>query len=197
MKDRRTTFRVIDRNTAQCLKRIFLLCYKRGVTDAYLNIHDEGMLREHVEQTGDGRKFGLAGNPTGRWVYWKNRLSDIAEDCNCYKVFNNLVERMRMFGSNYLSVTMIMAQTFYNRGISDYLDNPQADDITLYGDRPKIAWWGEKKEVDCYHLRAYVQDVCSEHIDAIDNGGEDVLKRNYYDTFMQAFSFSIVKSISL
>lgn len=192
MKERPNVFRVIDRYTAKSLGRLFMMCYKRGVNDAYRYSHDEGMLREHVEQTAGFDKFGLVGAATSRWVYWKNRLSDMAEDDKRYKTLNNYFERMGNFGSNYLSVMMCVAQTFYNRGISDWLDKPNADEINIFNG--KFRWWGGKKDVDCYRMRAYVQDICSEQLDSADfmDGDTRVLKYKHWEVFMQAFSFAIV-----
>lgn len=192
MKERPNVFRVIDRYTAKSLGRLFMLCYKRGVNDACRHGDDEGMLREHVEQTRDFAKFGFAGAATSRWVYWKNRLSDLAEDGNRYKTLTNYFERMGNFGSNYLSVMMCVAQTFYNRGITDWLDDSHADEINFFNGNSR--WWGGRKDVDSYHLRAYVQDVCSERLDSAEDAdaGGGVLRRKHWEVFMQAFSFAVV-----
>lgn len=194
MKERPTAFRVIDRGAAQALKMLFMECYKRGVNDAYRHGDDEGMLLEHVEQTRNYTKFGFVGAATQRWVYWKNRLIEIAEDNNRYKTLNNYFERMGNYGSNYLSVMMCVAQTFYNRGITDWLENPHTDEINIFNGRNR--WWGKRKDVDGYHLRAYVQDVCSERLDFADYADADAdcggLRRKHWEVFMQAFSFAVV-----
>lgn len=192
MKERPSVFRVIDRMTAKYLGRLFMACYKRGVNDAYRHGNDEGMLREHVEQTQDFAKFGFVGAATARWVYWKNRLNDLAEDGQYYKPINAYFERIGNFGTNYLSVMMCVAQTFYNRGITDWLEKPHADEINIFNGKSR--WWGDKKDVDVYHLRAYVQDICSERLDLADGMDRDtgVLKYKHWEVFMQAFSFAIV-----
>ena len=190
MKEYSGIARIIDTYTARFLKTMFMACYKRGVNDAHRHGEDEGMLREHVDMTHDCRMFGFVGNATGQWVYWKNRLCDIAEDNDRYRCIHRYFDGMKRFGNNYLSVMMVMAQTFYNRGITDWLDNPEADDLTLFNGACR--WWGAKRDVDTYRIRGYVQDVCSEHIDAIVNGGEDVLKQHHYEIFRQAFSFAIM-----
>lgn len=192
MKERPSVFRVIDRMTAKYLGRLFMACYKRGVNDAYLHGDDEGLLREHVELTRDFAKFGFVGAATARWVYWKNRLSDLAEGGQFYKPVNAYFERMGNFGSNYLSVMMAVAQTFYNRGIEDWLKDPHADEVNVFNGKSR--WWGGRKDVDCYHMRAYVQDVCAERLDFADDNDIDDgrLKRKHWEVFMQAFSFAIV-----
>ncbi len=191
MKEQTTIFKVIDRSAASCLGKVFMECYKRGVGDAYLHSNDEGMLREHVESTRDFLKFGFVGNLTGSWIYWRNRLTDIADAKRCYKVMETYWNRMGKYQSNYLSVAMIMAQTFYNRGIMDYLDNPGADNAAVFAGEDVVRWWGDRKKIDGHRLRAYVQDVCAEITDRIDNGEENVLKRSHYEFFMQSFSFAI------
>ena len=190
-----TVFRTINNYMARTLARVFMFAYKQGVNDAYLHQSDEGMLREHVEQTSDGEKFGFVGNLTGSWVYWRNRLTDIADKDNRYGTMESYWKSMGRFKSNYLSVGLILAQKFYNKGITDYLDNPDAEEISVYNDKD-LRWWGNpgKSKTNGYRLRAFVQDVCAEYTDRIDSGEENpvLLKRNQYDTFSQAFSFAIV-----
>lgn len=189
---RRKVFRVIDKNMARCLGRVFMLAYRKGVNDAELHSDDEGMLMEHIEQTADGVKFGYVGDLTGSWVYWRNRLTDIAEERGCYKAIEGYWQAMKSFKSNYMSVALMVAQAFYNRGIQDYIKNPGAEDIALYNDKP-VNWWGASgKGVTPYRLRDYVQDVCARRMDRIDRGEENPLQRCHYEIFMQAFSISIV-----
>lgn len=190
MKERPTAFRVIDRGTAQALKMLFMECYKRGVNDAYKHGDDEGMLREHTERADGISLFGFVGGTNTKWVYWKNRLCDLAVNVNRYGKLCGFFDRMEPFGRNYLSVAMVMAQVFYNRGITDWLDDSSADDINIFNGRS--SWWGGKHNVDNYRLRAYVQDVCSERIDGIGPADDGVLKRKHWEVFMQAFSFSVV-----
>lgn len=190
MKSRSNVFRVIDRYTAKSLGRVLMMCYKRGVNDACRYSNDEGMLREHIEQTRGGGMFGFVSHVTAKWVYWKNRLLEIGEEDLRFRPINDYFNRMGKFGSNYLSVFMVLAQTFYNRGIEDWLDNPGAEEIGLFNER--TSWWGVRRAVDSYRLRSYVQDVCAEHIETIEKGGEDIIKQSHYEIFMNAFSFSIV-----
>lgn len=193
VNERRKVFRVIDKTMARCLGRVFMLVYRKGVNDAELHSDDEGMLMEHVEQTADGRKFGYVGDMTGSWVYWRNRLTDIADERGCYKVIEKYWQSMKSFTSNYMSVVLMVAQAFYNRGIQDYLRNPGAEELTLYNDKP-LNWWGKSTNntISPFKIRDYVQDVCARRMDKIDEGGEDPLKRCHYEIFMQAFSLSIV-----
>lgn len=193
VNERRKVFRVIDKTTARCLGRVFMLAYRKGVNDAELHSDDEGMLMEHVEQTADGRKFGYAGEITSSWIYWRNRMSDLADLDRGYKVIDSYWRAMKLFGSNYMSVALIVGQTFYNKGIMDYLKNPGANDITLFNDRP-LNWWSNKTNnpLSVTRLRNYVQDILVRRMDKIDQGGEDPLKRVHYEIFMQAFSFSLV-----
>ena len=192
VNERRKVFRVIDKTMARCLGRVFMLVYRKGVNDAELHSDDEGMLMEHVEQTADGQRFGYVGDMTGSWVYWRNRLTDIAEADRCYKVIERYWSAMKSFKSNYRSVALIVAQAFYNRGVQDYIRNPGAEDVTLYNEKP-VNWWGATgKGITSHRLRDYVQDVCARRMDRIDQGGEDLLKRCHYEIFMQAFSLSIV-----
>lgn len=187
---RANIFRVIDRHTSRSLGRVLMLCYKRGVNDAYRYSNDEGMLREHIEQTRDCGSFGFVGGVTTKWVYWKNRLLEMGEEDRRFRPVNDFFERMGKFGSNYLSVFLVLAQTFYNRGIEDWLNNPGADEISMFNQG--MGWWGGRRIVDAYRLRAYVQDICTGRVEAIDKGGEDTLRQSHYEIFMQAFSFSIV-----
>lgn len=189
---RRTVFRVIDKVTARRLGRVFLLAYRKGVNDAELHSDDEGMLMEHVMQTSDGTRFGYVGDITGSWIYWRNRLSDMASADHSYKTIERYWQAMKSYKSNYMSVALIVAQAFYNRGVTDYIGNPGAGDVALYNERP-FGWWGDGvKPISPQRLRDYVQDVCVRHMDGIDRGCEDPLKRAHYEIFMQAFSFSIV-----
>lgn len=183
--------RIITRQAAICLGRIFMACYHKGVADACRYRHDEGMLREFLGEVRlDGLSFGFIDSNSRKWVYWKNRLSDIAAADKRYRTFNVYLERMREYRANYMSVALVMAQAFYNRGITDFLDRPQAQEVAAFME--KNQWWNDRKTVDGFRLRAYVQDVCSEIIDSIEGESENALKQCHYEVFMQAFSFSIV-----
>lgn len=187
--------RIIDRSAAICLGKVFMECYRRGVGDAYVYSGDEGMLREHIAETEGFRRFGFAGNATGSWIYWRNRLTDIAESKNRYRIMERYWRCMGEFRANYLSVALVMAQVFYNRGITDYLANPAAGNAAVFAGEESVRWWGDGKKVDSHRLRSYVQDVCAVIVDGIDRGEDNVLKRNHYEFFMQVFSLAITANV--
>lgn len=183
----------IDARTAKSIAKVFMSCYRKGVNDARLHEDDEGMILEHIELTKDGEVFGFLENTNHSFLYWKNRLSEIAEETSCYRVINTYFEKLGGYRQNYLSVMAVLAQSFYNRGLKDYIDNPGGDHVAF--NRPgelKVWWNGSKgKKFDNYRLRAYVQDLCAIRIENIKNGGNDVLKDSHYELFSTAFSFAI------
>lgn len=186
--------KIIDRRTARALGKVFMGCYRRGINDAYEHADDEGLLQEHIEQTQSGSLHGFVGHSTKSYIYWHNRLSEIAENLNCYKIFRSYMDKMGGFTYNYLSAISMIAQDFYTKGLRDYM-NYKNNDVSRYNDYSyHNTLWTPKgfRKLDGYRLRAIVQDMCASRIDRILNGGEDLLKQNHYLMFSNAFSFAIV-----
>lgn len=194
MSDKSKITRVINRSSARALGKVFMSCYKRGVNDACAYSDDEGLILEHIEQTESGERFGFIDAPAGSVLYWRNRLYELAEELKCYSQIHGYFIRMGRFRANYLSVAVLMAQTFYNRGLRDYLEYPYNDISKFNEGEGRRIWWSAKglRPFDSYKLRTYIQDLCAMRMERINNGATDPLRAHQYEMFSTAFSFAIV-----
>lgn len=177
---------------ARQLGRIFKLMYRRGINDADLHEDDFGMINEHISQTSYVERFGFLEHQTSSWLYWRNRLTDQLENgYGGYRALEQYWQDMGRFKRNYMSVPLVLAQEFYNRGLRDYMTEPRKRNLEMFN-QGEVKSWLDGRTIDSYKLRNLVQDFCITHMERIDSGEEDPLARNHYEAFMQAFSFSIV-----
>lgn len=129
------------------VKMVSLLewCYRLGVESAYNIGEDEGLVREFLETTGEPGVYGfLREDPLYMdWQEWTLRMSAKARMSSWNGIMKRYLDRMGMFGSNYLSVYLPLTQIFHNRGVEDYLSNPHAADISQFDLRKRV-WWTPK-----------------------------------------------------
>lgn len=108
-------------------------------------LEDEGLAREFLERTKEPGVYGLlSATPLyTTWQEWTLRLMSKARSTCWNGAMMQFFNRMGRFGTNYLSAFMPISQMFYNKGISDYLNAPNAVDFALFQSRSRV-WWTSK-----------------------------------------------------
>lgn len=176
----------MTRQRAILLLRLFMACYKRGVTEAH-QANDEGLCREVIEQTSQTCTFGLvSAKVKADPVYWQLRINDIADDAKLYLPWDRYCASMGRYGCNYLSVAMVLCQCFVNLGMEHYLDNPHSCDFALFSAQSR-AWWTKDgiKSADSSRIVQTAQNFCYDRIDVDASGGKGALKEFHYKMFLQ------------
>lgn len=182
---------MLDKTTARQLADVFMELYKNGLRHA-CEADDEGLVLEHIDKLRDPKVFGYVNEARESYTYWENRITDIAEDKRFRKTIINYFASLGRYGGSYLSVALVIAKDFYIRGLEDYLESPDETRIPQL-DNHRYCWWGKKtvQKIDKYHLRSYLQDMCDNHVSAIQNGFVDIPTAHHYDLFKKTFSFAI------
>lgn len=196
--ERKFSARAIDRPTALVLSRVIMECYRRGINDAFENIDDEGLILGHIEETKGCKRFGFIGETASSYLWWRNRLLDIGEKMGRYKTVDEYLSKRvgGKLGTNFFSVFIVLTVEFYNRGLLDYLNNPNGS-LAKFNESSWWQWWGERssKKFDIRRFRSRVQDICIRRSEKILQGGEDPISPNQYELFMTAFSLSLLSGV--
>ena len=110
---------------------LFDRVYKLGVEDGCRYAHDEGRCREHIKTTNEPGRFGMIRDGyTSDAVDWQITLQKQAKEMSVYEPVRKMFVRMgKWAASNYYSCILPIAQDFYNKGVEDYLANPNAEEI--------------------------------------------------------------------
>lgn len=185
--------RVIDRNTCYSMIRLLDAVYKMGVSDAY-KINNEGECMNFIEETSVPGVFGRAVNGYRMdWREWQLTLTAEARRKSLYGAMFRYFMRMKRYGENYLSVILPVAQEFYNKGLSDYHQNPVVVFLEIFYDKKKV-WWTRKgfKRVKTSEYIETMQMMCFDRMRIdMENPGKTALNENYYDIFIKAISASL------
>lgn len=119
-------------------------CYKLGVLDAY-KVENESLCADFIEQTQQPNVFGrvIDGYTIG-WQEWCLRLTIEARRKAMYGAMYRYFNTMGGYGSNYYSVILPIAQDFYNRGMTDYNNYPDVNDIYEFESKKARFLWTKK-----------------------------------------------------
>ncbi|MCM1216529.1 MAG: hypothetical protein NC209_03955 [Alistipes sp.] len=184
---------VVDRSVANMLIRLFAVSYKLGVNDAFA-ASDEGLCRQHVEQTQQPGYFGRVGDDISHdALYWQIKLKEAVYRSGFYEPLCRYLRNMGRYGHNYLSVALPIAQEFYNRGLTDYCKAPGGCEIALFNDANK-AWWTAKGprnvKTEEYVEQVQLMTFQRQHID---EGGDPkkVLKSRHYELFRRCIGMAL------
>jgi hypothetical protein len=174
--------------------RLFCLCYKLGVNDAYA-LNDEGLCRQNIENTKRTGYFGRVGDDIAHdALYWQLRLKDEVYRAGFYYPFDRYLLMMGRFGRNYLSVAIVIAQDFYNKGVADYCDHASSFDIEHFNatSRAFMMPKGNIQSISGNELieRIQLMTFVREHADT---NGEAVtpLKPHQYDLFRRCVGIAM------
>lgn len=176
--------RVIDRATCKALIRLFDTMYRIGVIDAY-QVNSEGECADFVERTKEPGVFGrVIDGHTMDCNEWQLTLIVEARKRSMQGAMYRYFNRMKIYRQNYLSVLLPIAQDFYNKGLQDYNDNPNAASLAIFNDK-KRRWWSKNlKKVSVFEYIEQVQQFCfARKRSDEESGSKKALKGSYYDIF--------------
>lgn len=186
--------RVIDRATCNALIRLLDTMYRMGVMDAY-RVNDEGECADFVNRT---KEYGVFGRVTDGHTMdcneWQLTLIVEARKKSMHGAMYRYFNRMKIYGSNYLSVLLPIAQDFYNKGLQDYNASPNAASLAIFNDRSRTWWSKNLKKVSVFEYIEQIQLFCF----ARKRSDEEceckkALKGSYYDIFAKVMSTLTLK----
>lgn len=186
--------RIIDRATCNALVRLFDTMYRMGVMDAY-QVNSEGECADFVERTKEPGVFGrVIDGHTMDCNEWQLTLIMEARKQSMHGAMYRYFNRMKIYGQNYLSVLLPIAQDFYNKGLQDYTDSPDAVSLAIFNDKSRT-WWSKKlRKVSIFEYIEQIQLFCFERRRSDEeSGSKKALKKGYYDIFAKVMSTLTLK----
>ena len=172
-------------------------CYKCGVEDAY-RTGDEGLCREFLDRIDPPLIFGLLPDKLMVWKEWAVRLLSKARLTAWNGVMTDYFKRAGKLGGNYLGVFYIITQEYYNRGVSDYLDNPAACVYEVFMDTKRVAWtarglrkvsnpqYKNDMQLICYDYRRKSESIIADSKTANEAKKRGAIRLNQWDYFIRA-----------
>lgn len=186
--------RVIDRATCNALIRLLDRIYRMGVMDAY-KVNDEGECADFIERTKEPGVYGrVIDGHTMDCNEWQLTLIVEARKQVMHGAMYRYFNRTKIYGQNYLSVLLPIAQDFYNKGMQDYNANPNATSLAIFNDTKRV-WWNKKlKSVSTHEYIEQIQLFCfaRKHSDE-GFGAKKALKKGYYDIFAKVMNACIIR----
>lgn len=186
--------KVIDRNTCNAFIRLLDTMYRMGVMDAY-KVNDEGECADFIKKTKEPGVFGrVIGGYTMDCNEWQLTLIVEARKKSMHGAMYLYFNRMKKYGQNYLSVLLPIAQDFYNKGLQDYNDNPNAVSLAIFYDK-KRTWWSKNlRKISIFEYIEQIQQTCFARKRSDEEyGGKKALKGSYYDIFVKVISTLTLK----
>jgi hypothetical protein len=173
--------------------KLFNSAYRLGVNDAY-KAYDAGLCEEHIAKTSQTGVFGRVGDEIGSdAIYWQIQLSELARQEGCYRHITKLFIRMGRYTSNYLSVILPVAQDFYNMGLKDYNESPNACEIQAFNANKRLRWTARGlRFISISDIIDKAQMACfvRKHTDEV-TGGKLALSAQRYLTFMRCIGLAL------
>lgn len=196
---------IITRAIALNIISLVDFCYRKGVIDAH-RISDEGLAREFLDKISEVGVYGFLNEEgaTMGWQEWTLRLMAQSRMTSWNGVMTRYFSLMGKVGQNYLSAFIPVSVRFYAKGISDYIDAPNAADIALFNDRNRVYWTQEG--IKQINSRQYVDDIMLFCFDlhrrdeaiwnndtAYDAKKKGALKPVHYEWFIRAIGLATAK----
>lgn len=149
---------IIDKNTVSRMISLLDWVYRLGV-EAAREVEDEGLTREFLERTKEPGVYGLLSDSPLyiTWQEWTLRLMSKARSTCWNGAMVQFFNRMGRFASNYLSAFLPCSLMFYRRGVSDYLNAPNAVDFAMFQSKSRV-WW-TKNGLKPVNNRTYVDEL--------------------------------------
>lgn len=183
----------IDRGVAQFLMRLFDRMYKLGVNDAAA-ADDEGLVYSWTARTQEPGVFGRVGDETSHDpLYWQLTLQKTAFEMGAAGRFTTYARMAGRYGRNYLSVAWVVAQCFYNRGLRDWCDHPEAGGLALFNAKGRVRWDGKCAGWSAPAMVSLAQEFCFERrASDTAKGGKMAIKERHYTAFIKCISLASV-----
>lgn len=172
--------------------KMFSRLYKRGVSAA-ADLDDIGACKEYLEATAGVGVWGeltderLSDDP----IDWQVTLNVVSREIGAYTRVLNYFRNMGRYGSNYLSVAMIIALEWYRKGIEDYIAAPGAHNIAAFMDVERPLWGKKRIERMDYDRMIDVTQSIIRHRRIIDEESDNkraALRDKHYIVFRQRIS---------
>lgn len=193
---------VVTRDTI--LRMIGLLdwCYRLGVRQAR-ELNDEGEAREFIDSHNEPGVYGfLSDGLNVGALEWQLRLQKEARLTSMFGSMYQYFKRMKLFGKNYLSCFLPVAQMWHNLGVQDYIDNPYSCDMAVFDGKTRVRWskkgllnikareYVEMIQLQCFDLQRKHAAYTTEHAD--DYKVRDVaLPERHWQLFIRAVGLAL------
>lgn len=121
--------------------RLFDICYKQGVIDAY-EMDDRSACEEFLQNTSGPKQFGLLSLPYDiKWREWLTILTRWALNNKMIRVVEHVFNAITTY-NGYLAVVLPITFDFYVKGIKDYINNPTAWELSKFKNKLYAEWGG-------------------------------------------------------
>lgn len=167
------------------LTRLWMCAYRKGVEDAAESC-DEGLCLEHIALTrSKPMTFGFLERVRRDAFYWQLKLAEIytSETWDKYRL------AIGRYGSNYLSVALVLAQEFYNLGLTDFFDKTfsKIEDLRTSKSNWAMFTLTGVKDVGRGRIIEIAQGFCYDRMDLDEsfNGDAYAISKRHYDMFIK------------
>ena len=197
----------LDKRMATQMVMMFDKLYHLGVSHSF-SVKDEGLCRQFLENTSQPGIYGYIED--GYYVCpreWQLRLQKIAGEISLKSPMYKLFGRMGNYLSNFLGCFMPLAQDFYNKGVSDYLNYGHKLEIAIFDGKTRV--WLTAKGLKnaskddykqtiqqfCFDRKRTEENLMAEYVDERKSkyqhyDEKDLRKRvrnpKHYDTFVRS-----------
>lgn len=132
------SFSPLNRTTASQILRLYVLCFKHGVLDAY-ELGDDYVAAEFVRNHKENWTYGVLGEPDDYdWKMWRFSLYKLCRRNGLAQFAENYLYEVKRY--NYLYSPILMSMRFYLMGIEEWLSYPNPGEIEIFRQERSIHW---------------------------------------------------------